>query len=273
MGLLSNVTSSVTGKVNKALICVKKPTAAKINTKLGGRIDSKNLPMVGGAMSNVDLRAKLVSSQKGFISDFTSMKKQAEVQGYHVMEVKYNPSKIQLHSHSGNQIMPGTGGSGVSMRVQTAEPAMTTMQVELVFDDTNNQDAFMMEKFTNLTPGSAVTDIAGIVRNVAGDGYTVQHQIEGMIALLTQSETKQIVFFWGDMAFAGELMSIEAKYTMFNPLGHPVRGIVKLIIREGGPDTDASGDSYWDDAYEAMLKGGGLMGKLGAATGNILNLK
>lgn len=272
MGLLSNVTSSVTGKVNKALICVKKPAAAKKNETLQ-KISSLNRPMLGGAVSNVDLRAKLVSSQKGFISDFTSMKNQAEMQGYHVMEVKYNPSRIRLFSHGGNLMMPGPAGGGSNIQVQSIEPATTTMQVELLFDDTSIQDAFMMEKFTNLSGGAVATDIAGVVKNVRGEAYTVQHQIEGMIALITQSETRQMVFYWGDMAFAGEVISMQAKYTMFNPIGHPVRGTVNLTIREGGPDTDNSGDKYWDDAYETMLKGGGLMGKLGAATGNLLNLK
>ena len=46
-----------------------------------------------------------------------------------------------------------------------------------------------------------------------------------------------------------------------------------LTIREGGPDGDNSGDAYWDDAYKEMMKGGGLMGKLAGAAGNLLNLK
>lgn len=273
MGLLSNVTSSITGKVNKALICVKKLSAAELNKDLGGKISSQNLPMAGGALSNVDLRAKLAAARKGFLSDFTSMKKVAETQGYHVMEVKYNPNRIRLYSNSGNQIMSGPGGVGTSMQVQAVTAAATTMQVELLFDDTNIQDAFMMEKFSNITAGSAVTDVAGAVRNARGEGYTVQHQIEGMIALITQSETRQIVFYWGDMAFAGVVTSIDAKYTMFNPLGYPVRGTVNLTIHEGGPDGDGSGGAYWDDAYETMLKGGDIMGKLNSALGNLINLK
>ena len=60
---------------------------------------------------------------------------------------------------------------------------------------------------------------------------------------------------------------------MFNPLGHPIRGVVILTIREGGPDEDGSGGKYWDDAYEEMLKGGGVMGKIGSAFGNLINLK
>lgn len=287
MGVLSNVASSVTGKVNKALLCVKKMDKAKANESMKsamaavgaqGAVPDHLLPMLGGATSNVDLQAKLAASRKGFISSFTSVMTQAKSAGYHVMEVKYNPRSIQFYANSGNQVMSGPAGGGANMQIQSTMPAMMTMQVELLFDDTNIQDAFMMEKFTNATAGAAVTDIAGIVRNAKsgadGDGgYSVRDQIEGMIALITQSETRQVVFYWGDMVFAGEIISVNAKYTMFNPMGHPVRGTVGLTIKEGGPDTDTGNDKYWDDAYEALLKGGGVMGKLGAATSNLLNLK
>lgn len=280
MGLLSNVTSSISGKVEKALLCVKKPAAAETNQMMNDMFNTigetmpagmlSGMPTLGGAISNVDLRAKMVAGQKGFLSSFTSMKAIAGQNGYHVMEVKYNPSRIRFYSNGGNQMMPGPDGN---MQVQSIMPAMTTMQVELLFDDTNNQDAFMMEKFSNLTAGAVVSDIAGIVKNAAGDGYSVQAQIEGMIALLTQSETRQVVFYWGDTAFAGEVVALEAKYTMFNPLGHPIRGKVNLTIREGGPDADGSGNEYWNDAYNEMMKGGGLGSKLAGATGNLLNLK
>ena len=273
MGFLSNIVSSVTGKVDKALICVKKPAAAKVNTAVGGMLAGDLLPMIGGTISNVDLRAKMVAGQKGFLSSFTSMESIAKRNGYHVMEVKYNPSKIRIGGYAGHQMMPGPGGAGINLQVQSTVPAMTTMQVELLFDDVNNQDAFMLGKFTNLSAGAVVSDVAGIVKNVFGDGYTVQRQIEGLIALITQSETRQIVFYWGDMAFAGEVINLEARYTMFNPEGHPVRGTVTLTIREGGPDTDGSGNDYWDEAYEELLKGGGLFDKIAGATGNLLNLK
>lgn len=283
MGLISNVVSSVTGKIDKALLCVKKPAAAQVNTALGSMFEAvgaampssvlPGLPAIGGAISNVDLRAKLAASQKGFLSSFTSVESIAKNQGYHVMEVKYNPSRIKISSHSENQMMPGPGGAGTNMQIQSPVPAMTIMQVELVFDDMSKQDAFMFEKFTDVSAGAIISDVAGAAKNIFGDGYTVQREIEGIIGMITQSETRQVVFYWGDMAFAGEVISINAKYTMFNPIGHPVRGVVNLTIREGGPDNDASGDAYWSDAYREMLKGEGLFGKLAGAAGNLLNLK
>ena len=283
MGLISNTAQSISGKVDKALLCVKKPSAAKVNNmvndlfqEVGLEMDSQTrtlLPSVGGATSNVDLRAKLVASQKGFISSFTKMKGIASNEGYHVMEVKYNPSRIRFYSHGGNQMMSGPGGGAAAMQMQSTMPAMTTMQVELIFDDVNNQDAFMAEKFTNFSAGAIVSDISGAAKTIKGGGYTVQHQIEGMIGMITQSETRQVVFYWGDTAYAGEVVSIDAKYTMFNPIGHPVRGTVSLTIREGGQDSDGSGEEYWAEAYKEMTKGDRTKSVLSGALGNIINLK
>lgn len=283
MGLISNTAQSLSGKVDKALLCVKKPSAAKVNSafedvanKNGLTLTNdqrKNLPLAGGATSNVDLRAKLLASQKGFISSFSAMTNVAGPLGYHVLEVKYNPSRIRIYSHGGNQLMPGPAGAGTNMQVMSTMPATTTMQVELLFDDVNNQDAFMAEKFSNISAGAIVSDIAGGIKTGKGDGYTVQHQIEGMIAMITQSETRQVVFYWGDMAYAGEVISLEAKYTMFNPVGHPIRGTVSLTIQDGGPDEDGSGEEYWADAYKEMTQGNRLRSNLSGALGNIINLK
>lgn len=280
MGLGSNLASSITGKIDKALLCVKKPLAIdedrKINNFLGDNTNmfpSSARGMLGGSISNVDLQAKLIASQKGFLSGFTSAKTVASQNGYHVMEVKYNPSKIQINASGGNQMMPGPGGAGTNMQVQSVAPAATMMQVELLFDDLNIQDAFMFEKATNITAGSVVTDVAGAVRTAKKGGYSVKHQMEAMIALITQAESRQVVFYWGDMAYAGEVVSVKAKYTMFNPVGNPVRGTVMLSIREGGSGNRKVADSYWEAAYKEMLKGDTLFGQLTGAMGNIINLK
>ncbi len=278
MNFLSNITSSISGSIDKALLCVKKPQAVEVNNRLNSNALLKDLPtskrtLVKGAVSNVDLRAKLVASQKGFISSFSNVESIAKTQGYHVMQVKYNPSSIRLYAQGGHQMMPGPGGVGVNMQVQSVIPAMTTMHVQLLFDDVNPQDAFMFDKFSNLSAGAVVSDVAGVVKNVRQDGYSVQKEIEALIALLLQSESRQIVFYWGDMVFAGEIINMNASYTMFNPQGNPIRGVVDMTIREGGPDGDSSSEEYWDDAYKRLLQSGGLMDKLGSMTGNLLNLK
>lgn len=262
MSLLTNVVGSLTGSIDKALLCVRKPVAP---TAAGSG---------GNGRTNVDLRAALAAntSPKNLVSSFTSVQTTANTAGYHVIQVKYNPSKIEMISSGGSFMEPGVGGAGTNTLQQITQPTQILMRVELVFDDENHADAFMWEKFTNITAGALVSDVAAVAKIAQGKRYSVQAQIEGMIALLSQSETRQAVFYWSDIAFAGEVTSVEAKYTMFNPAGDPVRGTVTLMLQQGGEDREAG--TQWDKAFDdlfqtAAVKGGSLTDSIG----NIVNLR
>mgnify|MGYP003312045109 CR=1 FL=1 len=285
MNLVSNLASSVSGKVAKALLCVKKPSAVDVNNANNVfkadlfasqfALSGEELVAEGGALTNVDLRAKLAAAKSNiFSSSFGSVAGIASASGYHTMEVQYNPSTLRLNAHGGNQMMPGPGGGGVSLQMQSTIPAMTTLSVQLLFDKVNPQDAFMSDKFTNVTtPGAIVSDIAGGIKTGVMGGYSIQQQVEALIALILQAESREVVFYWGDMAFAGEIINMEASYTMFNPEGDPIRAVFSMTIKEGGQAEDADGEKYWDDAYLALLQGRSAVDKVTAGLGNILNLK
>lgn len=288
MNLVSNLASSISGKVDKALLCVKKPSAVDVNNANNVfkadlfasqfALSGEELVAEGGALTNVDLRAKLVANAKSniFNSSFTSVTEIASASGYHTMEVQYNPSSIRINAHGKNMLMPGPGGGGVNMQMQTTIPAMTTMSVQLLFDAVNPQNAFMFDKFTNLTtPGAIVSDIAGGIKDGKFGGYSVQYQVEALIALILQAESREVVFYWGDMAFAGEIINMDASYTMFNPEGDPVRAVFNMTIKEGTDvgQNSSNGEKYWNDAYKEMLQGRSAVDKVTAGLGNILNLK
>lgn len=274
MNLLENVARSVTGSVDKAILCVKKPVKAKVPSggglgALGSVAGAVGLKVAAG--SAVDLQADLVSSQKGGLFNFLNTREMiAGIHGFHVLKVKYNPSRIQFDSRAaGDLIQPGPGGAGTNMLSQITIPSQTYMSFELLFDEENHQDAFMFEKVTNLSAGALVSDIAGITKNVLSEGYTVRPEVEALIGLLTQSETRQVVFCWNSMAFAGEVVSVDAKYTMFNPIGNPIRATVRFTVRQG--DSNAKEENkYWDKAFDNLDGGGsGPLGKIG----NVLNFK
>ena len=127
----------------------------------------------------------------------------------------------------------------------------------------------MFDKVTNISVGAAVSDVAGVVKNIKSDeGYTVRPQIEALIGMLTQSETRQVIFYWSEMVFAGEVISIDARYTMFNPMGNPIRAVVRLTVCQG--TKEAVDNKYWNDAFDNLGKGGsGAQGKVS----NLLNFK
>ena len=215
MNLGENIVSSISGSVDKAILCVKKP-ATNNNTA-----------------NSIELQAQLASIKKNGMFSF---RKQAEsiakTNGYHVLKVKYNPSKINISSRAGSFIQPGPGGESTNIISQVIVPAQTYMSFEILFDDENHQDAFMFDKFTNVSAGAVVSDVAGVVKNAKGGGYSVKEEVEALIGMLTQSETRQVVFYWSEMVFAGEIVSLDAKYTMFNTLGNPIRAVVSLTLRE-----------------------------------------
>lgn len=275
LDLGANLLGSITGSIDKALLCVKKPVAANVSRGIADRVTRLS------SMNNVDLQARLIAAQgtrTNIVSSFNTVMSVAKPAGYQVIQVKYNPSKISLSAAGGSFMEAGAGGAGTNTLTQVTMPTQTVMQVELLFDDENHPDAFMWEKYTNLTAGALVSDAAALAKTIMGRGYSVQAQIEGMIALLSQSETRQVVFYWSDLCYAGEVTAVGAKYTMFNPQGNPIRGTVTLSIQQGGVDELASA-SYWDKAFDRLFvdeqsKAAQAMGRFSNALdsmGNIIN--
>lgn len=241
MDILQDVGSSLTGSINKAMLFVKKNNskAGKTNSNLRDELlkDDKK-----GLLKNPGKSLKKASG----ISDSKSDT------GFHVLQVKYNPSSIRFSTRAGSYTHCGPGGMGVNEVTQMSIPAQTVMSVDLIFDDVNIQDAFMWEKF-GVTAGSAISSVAGEVKQVTKDGYSVQAQVDGLISLITQSESRNVVFYWSEMAFAGEVTNVNATYTMFNPQGHPIRAKVSLSIFQMDDLSDSADKVYWDNAFTNLF--------------------
>lgn len=264
MNIGTNLLNSVTGHVDKAILCVKKPAESK-EPQSSTDAGKKGLS-VSGAISAAQLAQNLLKEKKSLLRT----NKEAANGGYHMLKVKYNPSRIQLDSRTGSFMQAGPGGAVANALSQITMPAQTTLSFELLFDEENHQDAFMFDKITNLSAGAVVSDAAGMAKTRSGEGYTVRPQVEALIGMLTQSETRQVVFYWSDMAFAGEVVSVDAKYTMFNSNGNPIRAVVRLTIQQGGEDRNGLEDAYWDKAFDELDgSGSGIAGKVG----NLLNLR
>ena len=298
MNLTENLKSSITGNVEKAILCVKKPVSNNANNSTGSDIlDDSNTGMTNISNDsssnknkvrckkcqkmnvNADLK-QLAKNKKALDTMFPSEKvdksKQPQVQApatvqkkedeYHILQVKYNPTRISFSSRAGSFIYPGPGGQATNDIAQVIVPTETYMSFEILFDAENHQDAFMFDKFTNLSAGALVSDVAGIVKNVKDGGYSVKKEVEAMIGMLTQSETRHVIFYWSDMRFEGDVTALSAKYTMFNPSGNPIRAVVSLTIQEA----EESGDtSYWDTAFDNLGRNGSKLDK----AANLLNFK
>lgn len=175
--------------------------------------------------------------------------------GYLALEVQYNPNTIYLETQAGKQVQYSGGslGNGSNNQImQIVQPVATTMSFQLVFDDMNPQDAFMLE---NLAPtaGNLISGVSDAVKKKKG-GYSVQTQLDGLMSLLTQDVTRQVIFYWARMCFRGELISVNNRYTMFNKDGNPIRGVAELSIRQGNEEQYKYDERYWEEAFDRAFE-------------------
>lgn len=253
MGALGqNALASLTGNLPKAVLCIRKMSVS--GSGQGGIKETAQMAS--------DLQARLLKSTEDALNGlagnlteasqtFKSLRSTAMMgSGYLALEVQYNPSSIYLDTQAGRQVQYSGGSLGsnsTNQIVQVTQPVATTMSFQLVFDDMNLRDAFMMENIA-LTAGNAISAVAKAVNDKKG-GYSVQNQMDGLMALLTRDETRQVIFFWGKMCFRGELTGVSSKYTMFNKDGNPIRGTVNLTLRQGNEPQFQYDETYWDEAF------------------------
>ena len=253
LGGLKDTANLVTGNIPKAILCVP-----DIRDK------SKNYTVEQMIKNSDALRDTLLDSSDtgglggmGAMASFKSLlgretTQAIESKGFLALEVPYNPSSIYLETVAGSQMSFSGGAMGdasTSQLRQNVEPVSTTMSVQLLFDAVNVYDSFMMSNLS-VNVGNAVGVASNAVNKLAGDGYTVKPQMDGIMSLLTRDYTRHVLFFWAQMCFQGELTSVSSNYKMFNTQGHPVRGEIRLTIRQSEDISAKYSNRYWEKAFD-----------------------
>lgn len=277
--IAENLVNSLSGNVPKAVLCVRNTkTLEQITSQDGAeeRLRKKRDNMSDTLQKANALQKSLMEATQGALSGTLSSSDKKKLMGqdkaYLAMEVQYNPTSIHMQTTTGSQLDYSGGNMGNmanNMIIQNVVPTSTTMNVQLIFDEVNIYDAFMINN-VNSPVGSATQAI----KYFAAKEHSVQHQIEGILSLLTMDATRQVVFYWAKMSFRGELTAVQANYTMFNKSGNPIRGVVNLSIRQG-EQADFYEPSYWSKAYEDLFKKGKANGKSTFSkltNNNVLNL-
>lgn len=246
LGGLKDTANLATGNIPKAILCVpdiKKIKGLSVNQMI--------------SLSDKLRDALLDSGGEGVMASFKSLAGRGSTQvieqhGYLALEVPYNPSSIYLETVAGTQMNFSGGAMGdasTSQLRQNVEPVSTTMSVQLLFDAVNAYDSFMMSNLS-VNVGNAVGVVSNAVNKLAGDGYSVKPQMDGIMSLLTRDYTRHVLFFWAQMCFQGELTSVSSNYKMFNTQGHPVRGEIRLTIRQSEDVSAKYSNRYWEKAFD-----------------------
>ena len=172
------------------------------------------------------------------------------------LEVQYNPSSIYFNASGGHVRSTDRSGNMGALSnnelIDRKTPTNITMDCQLIVDDIHIPDAFSGNTFLSAS-------YSGAVRNAIeafGQGsHSVRQVVEAIIAILTQSQLQDIIFYWGKMSFHGQLTRVTANYTMFNSKGNPIKATIDISIQQldTSPDFDLD-NAYWNDAYEKAFK-------------------
>jgi len=214
---------------------------------------------IGGASVNKGLLADyaaFLNGSKG--SELTDAYLEKVASKKRMYTVQFNPNSISFSGHSGGMIS-SMNFNGKSAKEMAYEPAKTTisMSVEFFLDALDPQDAFMEDKanlsLTNIAKGAGTaTDlIKGKEKKTS-----VQREVEGFMGALRNRYTRLVVFNWGNFNYSGVLRSIMAEYTMFNPLGEPVRARMRANIMCVDEELWPNSLAVWQERYKEEFQNG-----------------
>lgn len=212
--------TSATGNINKAYLLVRKEVILEnnANTKSVGMESIAGITALNSALqSNLSKLTGVGEKASSFLGVDQNIAISANEKGYLPIKVQYNPASITFSGLKGHQGMDGHDGAYMDFN----RPVETTMGMELIFDTMDIQKSFML----NQTAKDAVT---GLLR----EGESVRYMVEMLIGATVFTSTRWIGFAWNKTIFWGELVSVNATYTMFDKEGEPVRAKVGIRIRQ-----------------------------------------
>ncbi|MEG1460458.1 MAG: hypothetical protein RSC51_03640 [Oscillospiraceae bacterium] len=183
--------------------------------------------------------------------------------------VHFNPSQLEIYATNLPERKPDATGKEPMVDNQTKAKLMLT--TTLYFDEVNVYDSFMWEKFTaGATAQGAKNIAAGVMSAMGKKVWSVQDEVEGLVAALRNPYTRNVCFRWADFSFTGQLNNITAKYTMFSVSGRPVRAQVLMRIQH---EMDPEFMQSWYTNFDKVF--GGASSSLGSKVqglGSLVNL-
>ncbi len=237
----------VRGKVEKACILfhakTKQATDDEVNAEknrlsdLAARISNKANSVKDAGIETLNLNDEVNKAE------------------YIPVSIHYNPSSITMHSRGGEMVTRdgnSAGTSDIGQFQRNAMPTETVLFMELIFDETNSADAFLLDSGMG-SPTGLIKAGKDLRAKMAGRDYSVAQISELFVAATASAYTRLVCFVWNKMTFWGELCEAEVEYTMFNNRGNPIRSKVSIRIRQGG-DSDKNGsyEKIWQSAYQKL---------------------
>lgn len=199
----------LTGNAEKAYLLVRNG----IMNEVDGNKTVNNLLNLA---NNLESKLDAITNAASLLTMNSEIYSQANERGYIPIKVQYNPSSITFSGLKGIQ-SPGHEGTHIEIN----RSVESVMGMELIFDTMQASRAFMMDK-------TAKDVVTGWFKT----GKSVRQMVELLVAATVFPSTRWIGFAWNKMIFWGELVYVDATYTMFDTSGEPVRAKVAIQIRQ-----------------------------------------
>ena len=174
--------------------------------------------------------------------------------GFIPVQVQYNPSSITMNSVGGNiKNFETMGNEKLNSMTSTDKQTSTYLSVDLIYEDINVADAFGSQSLD--TKGLEGGDKKAFKEDDEfSDVYSVKKPVEGLLSLMMEKETRQVIFVWNNMFFHGVMTSVSVNFTMFNKIGMPIKAKVSLQIQQSNTDESFASDrQYWDSAFDTAF--------------------
>lgn len=247
----SSITGALLGQIPKATLYLRKPENGLKGQEL---LDTLTTIKTVSAQAQNLLSDSISADRKETKKTIEAMK----AQGFIPVKVPYNPKSIRFQSYNGRITSGGIGSEqGMGTQTQMQMQATTNLSFQLIFTDISLKDAFMWEKF-RLSAKDLIDTGFEIARISKGKIHTVKNEVEGLVGMMCNPVTRRVLFSWGDMAYQGEVTSIDANYTMFSPDGHPIMATVDMTIQQIADNNDniKEDEAYWGHAFDRLFKDG-----------------
>lgn len=167
-------------------------------------------------------------------------------------EVQFNPSTLKIDAYGGGrQKVSSNVENRLTVNYQDVNPYIN-VSFTMVFDDTNNADAFAVDKFS-LSASNLAKNAATAANTIMENEYTVRPQVEGFLAAIRNEAYRMVIFQWGNMRYTGMINNINAQYKMFNAVGNPIRAEVYMNILVTNTTT-VEHVNYWKNRYKEILE-------------------
>lgn len=285
MGVGSNLLASVTGNPVEAVITIIDRRAfSETQVKTNTTIRTSNGPDTKVAEALESVQTAVADAVVKTVGELPTSEYNPNAAGTikKSMKVQFNPSTItiqaigggksQITNFAGDTSDKGTGSKSISY--STLQPRIT-VTIPLIFDAENNADAFLQDKLI-MSPTSVLKNMATAAATIFGGvEFSVQKQVEGLVAVLRNEYTREITFSWSEMSYKGLINGVNAQYTMFSPTGKPIRAVVNLTILCVDTTIKQGDMGQWEDRYnDCFLNPTNIIknAKAGQQVSSILNI-